>query len=101
MSDGRRRRGATAERALAAVTNAGIARREDAAAVDVCQPALDQLATLRDELNRLGGIDRDWPGGLPGEVSTALQDGATAIGLAHNRVSMADAMVRSAEFGRR
>ena len=99
MSDGRRRRGATAEQGLAAVT--GLARREDRAAVDVCQPALEQLATLRDELNRLGGLVRDWPGGLPAEVGTALQDGATAIGLAHNRVSMADALVRSAEFGRR
>ena len=71
------------------------------AAVDVCRSSIEKLAELRDELNRVGCEVKAWPGGLPGEVSTALQDAATAIGLANERVSIADAKIRAAEFGRR
>ncbi len=63
------------ERALAPVApGPGLARRDDtAAAVDVCRPALDSLGVLRDELNRIGGVVRDWPGGLPSVVAESLQ----------------------------
>ena len=71
------------ERAPAPVAP-GLARRDDtAAAVDVCRPALDSLGVLRDELNRIGGVVRDWPGGLPPVVAEPLQTAATAVGDAY------------------
>ena len=70
------------------------------AAVDVCRTSLDTLGGLRDELNRVGAEVKSWPGGLPPEVATALQDAATAIALAHERVILADARIKAAEFGR-
>lgn len=96
-------RKAAAERALAPVApGPGLARRDDtAAAVDVCRPALDSLAALRDELNRIGGVVRDWPGGLPPVVAESLAAAAEGIGTAYRGVSAADAAIKSAEFGRR
>ena len=98
-------RKAAAERALAPVAagpGSGLARRDEtAAAVDVCRSALDRLAELRDELNRIGQVCRDWPGGLPPVVGESLASAAEGVGVAYRGVAAADAAIRSAEFGRR
>lgn len=96
------RRKAAAERALAPVEpGPGLARRETTAAVDVCRPALERLAELRDTLNQIGQTCRDWPGGLPAVVGESLAAAAEGVGTAYRGVSAADAAIRSAEFGRR
>ena len=95
------RRGAV-EKALAPVApGPGLARRSETAAVDVCRPALDALADLRDKLNEIGQVCRDWPGGLPPVVGESLASAAEGVGTAYRGVSAADAAIKSAEFGRR
>ena len=98
-------RKAAADRALAPVAagpGSGLARRDDtAAAVDVCRPALDALADLRDKLNEIGQVCESWPGGLPPVVRDSLASAAEGVGTAYRGVAAADAAIRSAEFGRR
>lgn len=102
MAKDTERRRAAAERALAPVEpGPGLARRDSTAAVDVCRPALDALADLRDRLNQIGQTCRDWPGGLPPVVEESLKQAAEGVGTAYRATAAADAAIRSAEFGRR
>ena len=100
-NDARVRRESADRLALAQVAaGPGLKRRSDTVAVDVCSAALRDLAGLRDELNRIGAVVQDWPGGLPAVVAESLKVAAEGVGGAYRGVAAADAAIRSAEFGR-